>query len=138
MLFKNSEYILEFDQDLSEATLIKPYTTPQGKMKPSINTNKDIEGMYGAARVSVYGGNVITVEIPDRPTAKGEIEDNKGSINFPDEATYTFEYDPQEKAININGIDSVEKWVKTQNFDYIGDNVPEPPAKQNTKEDEGN
>jgi len=72
-------------------------------MKPSINTNKDIEGMYDTARVSVYGGNVITVEIPDRPIAKGEIKDNKGSIHFPDEATYTFEYDPQEKTINMNG-----------------------------------
>jgi len=34
--------------------------------------------------------------MPGRPTATGKIEGNTGSVEFPDDETYTFEFDPEE------------------------------------------
>ena len=48
-----------------------------------------------------------------RPTAEGEIIDNKGYVNYPDDRTYAFEYDPHDKTIYWEGRNSGSKWVKT-------------------------
>jgi hypothetical protein len=77
-------------------------------------SNADIAGVYPAAVIKVVGKEILGKWTSNgRPDFSGVFNgDNIGSVSFPDDQTYTFEYDKHEKTIYWNSRDSGNKWKK--------------------------
>ena len=68
--------------------------------------------------------------MPNKPVAEGTIQNNKGSVVFPDDGTLPFkgklefEFDPKDKTIYWGDKNDGNKWVQVEKYPVLYE-VPE-------------
>jgi len=109
---KHADFILAKNDNRD----LKKYAVNYVQRFRDYTNDKVVQGVYdNGARIRALVGDVILVERSDSATAKGQMVDvtkQIGKIDFPGEASMTFEFDPETKTLYFNGRDSDLKWHK--------------------------
>eukprot|EP00475_Leptophrys_vorax_P038777 TRINITY_DN690_c0_g1_i2.p1 TRINITY_DN690_c0_g1~~TRINITY_DN690_c0_g1_i2.p1 ORF type:complete len:430 (+),score=129.53 TRINITY_DN690_c0_g1_i2:58-1347(+) len=87
-----------------------------------------VGGLYGGAEI-VQDGNKLTGQFLNspRPAFSGEMtSDTTGYVNFPDDRTYSFEFDANSRTMYWDGRNSGNVWKQTQAQDASDKAVQQP------------